>query len=627
MCGILGAVFVSDGTIIDRVPAALNLIAHRGPDGEGFWSDGIATLAHRRLAIIDLGEGGRQPMEDMDSGLVLICNGELYNYIELRADLEQQGVRFVTQSDTEVVLKALRHWGTAAFSRFNGMWGLALWDPKNRALLLARDRFGVKPLYYAKCATGLVFASEPKALLRLDPGLAEPDVAALQRLIVSSSAFGGRDTFFRRIKSVPAGCYAIVTEGQAAVEPVSYWAYPEFDQSAGSYSRKHAADEFQSIFESAVALRLRSDVPVGATISGGLDSSAIVNAAGRQGHKLSSYTAVYGQNRGEERWAKICSNLAGIKLDSVEVSFSDWLSTLKKITWHMDAPGFSPPVFPSWKIFERARADAVPVLLEGQGADELLGGYVHHAAAHVWDVVRRLKLAQAAQDVSGLSETFGWPLLSRWLVRSPVDRQYTAWQMKFGRGRLLAFSGEDQGAHQAANPSNIFEALHRDHSVAVLPSLLQYGDAVSMAHGIECRHPFLDFRLVEWVFRNHPDVLVNGQTKAPIRTYLRRTGFGRIADRRDKKGFTTPTASWFVDNRRALGELVFDNPNAELWQYVDYRAYRKLRPSMETDFTASHTYKLLTTQLWLSNTRELADHRSDFTRSIDRGRESGNWKL
>lgn len=610
MCGIIGAVFVGNHAVLDRLPSALDLIAHRGPDGEGFWRDQTAVFGHRRLAIIDIGDGGRQPMEDRESGLVLTYNGELYNYVELRAELEGLGARFVTQSDSEVVLKALRQWGPAALARFNGMWAIALWDQRNKSLLLARDRFGVKPLYYARVGTGLAFASEAKALVHMDPRLAEPDLAALQRLVISSRAFGGAETFFKRIKSIPPACFATVSQPVTDLAPVSYWNYPEFDLGTKRASREEAQEEFRSIFESAVALRLRSDVAVGATVSGGLDSSAIVSASSRTGSHLPCYTATYGADRGEESWARICSNLAGNNLQSVDVTFSDWLAKLKKITWHMDAPGFSPPVFPLWKIFERARADRVPVLLEGQGADELFGGYVHHAAAYVWDLARQLRLIEAGRDIAGLSKTFGWPLFSKWLLRSPFDRRYTAWQAKFGRGRLLGMPAMQETPGEP-NSKGFFGVLRRDHSTAILPSLLQYGDAVSMAHGIECRLPFMDYRLVEWVFRTHPELVARGETKTPVRTYLRETGFGELADRRDKKGFTTPTASWLADNAAALDDLLFRNPKAELWQFMDYAEYRRRRAAVESDFSASHTYKLLTAQLWLSNTLELAGRKVD----------------
>ncbi len=604
MCGILGTAFVNETSIRTRLPQALNLIAHRGPDGEGKWEDRNVSFGHRRLAIIDLSDGGNQPMIDPETGAVLIQNGEIYNYIELRSELAALGVRFRTASDTEVLLKALLYWGVMALPRLNGMWAFALWRPDLQTLMLCRDRFGVKPLYYAEAGGGTIFGSEPKALLALQPSLSIPSLKAINDLIVSSSAFSGAQSFFRDIYTLPPATYAILTPQNRKVKPNKYWSYPEFDPITPNCSREDGREQFSALFDDAVKLRLRSDVSVGLTLSGGLDSSAILASASH--NDLALYTASFGNGSGEEYWAYMAADKAKMNLNTVVVDSSKWLESLEKIVWHMDGPGYSPPVFALWEIMKQAKRNDVPVLLEGQGADELLGGYVQHAAAHFWDLCRSGKSMFAAKQLPRLSKTFGPFLLVRWLARQPMDSKYRDWQSRYGRGRMLRKSQQDLPESSPSNvPAskylNMYDQLIEDHSRNILPSLLQYEDAISMAHGIESRLPFMDYRLVEWVFRERPELIQAGRTKIHVREHLASKGYRVLANRADKKGFTTPTAKWFADNQSTIAELLFANPNARLWDYIDYNLYRHSFANKKNDWSASHSYKLLTTEIWLQN--------------------------
>jgi asparagine synthase (glutamine-hydrolysing) len=603
MCGLVLLAFERRPRWHSRLPAALDCIAHRGPDGADAWFDDGIWMGFRRLAIIDLNPRANQPMLDAEDGdLVMVFNGEIFNYRELRVELEAVGVCFTTEGDSEVLLKAYRTWGAAAFERMNGMWAVAIWDRRKQTLFLCRDRYGVKPLYYARIGNGIAVASEPKSLLAIEPSLAEPSREAISRLVINSEAFSGQSTFFSQIHSVPPACWALIGSDRR-VEFARFWSYPEAEPDRRVGNEEQDAEEFAELFHSAVALRLRSDVPVGLTLSGGLDSTAILAASRGEIGNLTAFTAAFGE--GDERnWARSAAEHAGVRLCEVEAEAGDWIERLRQITWHMDAPGFSPPVFPLWNIMAAARREGVPVLLEGQGADELLGGYVQYGAAHLLGLLAGGQVVSAARKTTRLAGTFGWVLLAKWASRLAVGRRYRHWQKTSGRGTILIDAPEEfVDFEPCARPHDPFGLMQEEHSSSVLPSLLHYGDAVSMAHGVESRVPFLDYRLVEWVFRKRPELFADGWSKAPLRAYLDAQGYPRHARRLDKKGFTTPTHRWIKNNRTWIDDVLLNDPNALLWQYVRRdRAAEMLDP--DDYFAASHAYKLITLQLWLQIAQE-----------------------
>ncbi len=618
MCGFvgyLGSPFANS----DLFLRALDSIAHRGPDGEGkFFAEGIA-LGHRRLAIIDLTAGGHQPMVDAESGAVIVFNGELYNYRELRLELQSAGVGFRGESDTEVVLKAFLHWRHAAFGKFNGMWALAIWEPRARRLTLSRDRFGVKPLYYAQVSGRLLFASEPKAMLALDPSLAEADQQALQEFMVDSRSHAGGRGFFRRISTLPPACIGTWQPGQQELRLERFWNYPEPDTDLGQgvADPRQDAEEFGFLLRDAVRLRLRSDVAVGITLSGGLDSSAVLAASRDNGQLPTCFTSVFGESQTSEAgWAAIASSAVGARLELVTAAADDWAATLERITWHMDSPGYSPAVFPLWSIMEHARAHRTYVLMEGQGADEVLGGYAQHAVLAALGEAGKLLRAQGSMgafraSIDGLHGLVPPGLALRWAARllmEPLAHRIGPRRERSQMVRNPMASTADLGLPPAPSGQDALRlALHRDHSAQVLPALLHYGDSVSMAHGIESRLPFMDYRIVEWVFKRHPRLIVNGETKAPIRGYLRVSGMQEIAARKDKKGYETPVRDWLKQSTgRVLVEDMFADGGAPIWDILDRAMVRKLadRGLAHDDFAINHLYKVVTAHVWLRQLRD-----------------------
>jgi asparagine synthase (glutamine-hydrolysing) len=622
MCGIFG--IVGPLTPGRDAEGALDQLTHRGPDDRGVFATDDVWLGHRRLSIIDLTPGGHQPMVEPESGVVLTYNGEIYNYIELRRELEAVGHRFRSTCDTEVLLHAYLEWGSGCVERFNGMWAFLLWDPRLQTAFFARDRFGVKPFCYAMCDGVLAVASEPKALTHAFPQLRAVDRTAICDLLVERHEAHDDRTFYSAIHSLPAGHRGMFRIGDRAPALEPYWRYPEPERGS-RWDEAAALARFSELIYDAVDLRLRSDVPVGITISGGVDSTAILDAMAAIRvaceSDVRSYTAIYPESPDhgeldERKWAGIsASRYPNVTLTEVQAPRERWLDVLRRITWHMDGPTRLRQVFPMWMIMERARADAVPVLLEGQGADEVFGGYAHHAALAVVDQLL---------EGSGRGAGGGWSALAG-VARAGIRAgsasrvlkdigiaQVPSLQSVAARRTSLrpVLSAEflEASCHGGATPAGerrqwgrAERRLHADFSRRTLPGLLRFGDAVSMAHSIEVRLPFMDYRVVEFgVTLPAAARIGDGDTKRLLRQYLRRIGQREIADRGRKQGFPTPVQQWLgADGGKVLREVLLD-PGARIREIVDGP---RLEDAIARHVDGRHSmgeslYSLLTTELW-----------------------------
>jgi asparagine synthase (glutamine-hydrolysing) len=614
MCGILAIVGEGHEKFGARRQEALDILIHRGPDDEGSWTDGQAWLGHRRLSIIDLTSGGHQPMIHHPSGVVITYNGEIYNYVELRAELETAGHIFRTQSDTEVLLVAYLEWGEACLSRLNGMWSFLIWDPRRQRAFFARDRFGVKPLYFALADGGLSVASEPKALLALHPELRKADEAAVYAFLAEGRLYGSDRSFYAGIHVLESGHCGNYVPGASSPVIRRYWTPPAPSRHPLDY--KEAVRTFGDLLADAVRLRMRSDVPVGFTLSGGLDSSSVLQAAvtatASTGGTLRAFTSVYEAPAGlpiidERGWAGlVAGKYPRVDLEEVPASVCDWLNVLERVTWHMDGPGSSPAVFPLWKIMQHARTSGVPVLLEGQGADELLGGYTHYAALALWDSLSRNQLSTFARDFGSYARTFSLLMLSLNLARERTSLATRAYRRRVGALGTLDpdFVRRFDNETSSKPAKTVNDRLRDDLTRDVLPGLLHYGDAISMAHSIENRLPFLDYRLVEFVALLPAEFKVGGgETKRILRDHLRSVDLPSIANRRYKVGYLTPANTWLAADGGAVLKSLLLSPDAEIRAYC--RPERMVRL---IDHHASgrggaghHLYRLLTTELWLRN--------------------------
>ncbi|MBU1014573.1 MAG: asparagine synthase (glutamine-hydrolyzing), partial [Bacteroidetes bacterium] len=568
MCGIFGVTGINNGLSIEKCSFALDLMAHRGPDDRGEYTNNHVFFGHRRLAILDLSSSGHQPMVDKETGITIVFNGEIYNYLEIRNQLIAIGYHFNSKTDTEVLLKAFMEWGPKCLDHFNGMWAFAIWQPKKNKIFVARDRFGVKPFYYFNDNKQFAFASEPKALLEIFPECRKVNPKVLYEFLELGMLYASDSSFYSGIEILPPAHCGEYDVDKGSFITWRYWAYPECPEN--HEAKSILVQEFKELLNDSVQLRLRSDVPVGITLSGGLDSTAVLSASMRgKKSKRVCFTSVYGDSgRGESKWAEIASKPYGIRPIEVDAPFADWINTLQQISWHMDAPGYSPAVFPLWSLMQKARNMNIPVLLEGQGADECLGGYPQYGILSFIDKLKDLcirptlnKIQNATNEWNGLSTTFTSKMAFLWLIRECFP-----WLIKWNRKRVGAGStlkpefikkALKLGAREfrfpiSNNMDTVTRRLLKDFSVTILPGLLHYGDAISMAHSIESRLPFMDYRLVEWLFSQSSDVKISsGETKWILRQYLRNSGQETIGNRPDKLGYPTPLDEWLsIDNGR-----------------------------------------------------------------------------
>ncbi len=421
MCGITGIVNrQGNGIDANCVLEAAQLMRHRGPDDEGYLLLDSATgahslrngpdtaaeiyhpqvtdpvdftpdvaLAHRRLAIIDVSPGGHEPMTIGGESLWITFNGEIYNYLELRDELRAKGYQFHTESDVEVLLQAYVEWGVDCLDRCYGMFAFALWDQAKRRLWCVRDRMGIKPFYYAATAESFAFASEIKALRPLVPAACEPDMSQLFWFLQTGRVYNAPNTFYSGVRELPGAHYLLVEDGKVG-EPVRWWDV-DVERARATYDYNDVEGEFRRLLRDAVGLRLRSDVPVGTCLSGGLDSSTIVAlaTAGLNGGRMNSFSAVYPvKGLDESRYVDIVANRFQTIAHRITPDPQDFLDRMAQITWHQDIPTGSSGVYTQNFVMKLAHGN-VTVLLDGQGADELLAGYLSYVVYYLNDLRKR----------------------------------------------------------------------------------------------------------------------------------------------------------------------------------------------------------------------------------------------
>ena len=563
MCGICGFTGRRDPALLRAMAAS---IRHRGPDDDGFFETDGASLGFRRLAIIDL-DTGAQPMSTEGDRLHIVFNGEVYNYRELRAELEAEGRRFTTRSDTEVALQAYAQWGPAAFQRFNGMWAIALLDRRGAQpeLVLCRDHFGIKPLFYAEHDERVVFASEIKAILE-DPTF--PRKVDEQQLY-EYLRFGLYDhndlTFFSGIRQVAAGAYVTV-DSTGTTRETRYWT-PVISEEADPDPK-----EFLRLFTRAVERRLVADVPVGTCLSGGLDSSSIVCVMDRLlaqhvpdsvslGDRLKTFSAVFpGDPIDERRYVEAVLAVTSADPTWVQPTSEEWLAELETWVWHAEEPMITTAPYAMWSVM-RAASDKVTVLLDGQAGDELLGGYVPYQYVYLRQLLREHRYREFAVESAKARDTVGRLARRRlWEGRHQVDLG-SLLRLEWTRGKKRPDDPRIQ--------DDLKRRLLQDLTTFSLPSLLRYEDRNSMAHSMESRLPFLDQELVEWILRLPASAIVSGGwSRRIMREAMRGILPEKIRQRRRKIGFTTPEFRWFRQQRSAIQSLM-RSPSFQARPYWD----------------------------------------------------------
>lgn len=564
MCGIAGIINLDQRPVgTDVLEAMLTAQRHRGPDDSGTFISGWAGLAHARLSIIDLSRDAHQPMTNEDSSKIIVHNGEIYNYVELRGELKSLGHNFRSKSDTEVILHAYEEWGPACLGRFNGMWAFAILDLKEGTLFASRDRFGVKPFYYYKDGGVFVFASEIKALLQ-HPGIKRsPNDSAIFNYL--ASGYGYMDvtdeTFFKNIRQLKAGHFIKLSVKDNKFSQIKYW---DLDPAKRVEEKdgKYIFAKFYNLFEDSVRLRLRSDVSLGISLSGGLDSSSIacVAAALLGGKKLETFSSCFDEEEFDERhYIRPVLERTGAGANFIFTKPEKLFDEIEDIIWHQDEPYATLSIFPQWYVMRLAREKGVKVLLSGQGGDETLAGYHKYYFYLFADLISSFKWQRAASEIAsyrGLKKeaSVAAPVLK--IMASHAAPQILKDAVAGIKRSAPSFLSRDFVAHNSGRPSNerkfngiLNNDLYNALKVSPLPSLLHIDDRSSMAHSVESRAPFLDYRLVEYLFSLGPEYKINnGVTKYVLRQSLKGILPEEVRTRRDKMGFATPLEKWFKDN-------------------------------------------------------------------------------
>lgn len=570
MCGIAGLLGAGEHNRV-LLSRFLELQAHRGPDGSGIWSEQFSDgrslhFGHRRLAIIDLSDAAAQPMEDPTGRIVLTYNGEIYNYLEIRQEMLRHGVSFRTNSDSEVIIEAYMHWGPACLDRFNGMFAFALYDRLSGKLFCARDRFGEKPFLFSINRDFFAFASEYKALLTHPKISLDCDEMRLIRAAYSPGLGldAERQTVFNAIQQLLPGEAMEVDVRTLAHKIWRYWQIRPIAPNNESLDADIFA-EFRELLIDAVRLRLRSDVTVGSCLSGGLDSSAIVCIARNLVGVDVPYHTFTGRFPGTpaDEWNYASDVIAhtGVISHSVAPTVDGFLDNLPEFIWQNELPVGSSSQFAQWCVFRLAKAQGITVLLDGQGSDEILGGYEQYFTYYVQALAERGETDRLARELPMIRARY--PLAMRSHGRALRDRlpfRLRHWlSSRFGLGTNMLYGLELDVSldviQSAAKPRKggfnpLANALEQDAFGRILTTLLRYGDRNSMAHSREVRLPFCDHRIAEFAICLPPHLLMGEvQTKRLLRESMRGILPESVRMRWNKQGFLPPQALWFRSPR------------------------------------------------------------------------------
>jgi asparagine synthase (glutamine-hydrolysing) len=620
MCGIAG-VFDRRGHPVagSTIQQMCDVVSHRGPDGHGVWTDGVLGLGHRRLKIIDLTEAGRQPMSNETADVVVVYNGEIYNHQQLRVELQAAGHVFHSRTDTEVIIHGYEEWGESCLSRFNGIFAFALWDARRRRLWLARDRFGVKPLYYSDRGGLLVFGSEIKSILKHPQVTPNICVEALQQYFTFQNILTDL-TLFEGIRLLPPGHQLFIDADDAAPPlPQRYWDV-SFGLQHASSTEQEVAEEIKRLFEQAVTRQLISDVPVGAYLSGGMDSGSITAVARRQIGRLTTFTAGFDLSSAsgielsfdERAQAEALSNLIKTEHYETVLHAGDMEHIMPELIWHLEDLRVG-QCYPNYYV-ARLAGKFVRVVLSGAGGDELFGGYPwRYQFAH-----------QAPSADAFLRSYYGFwqrlvPDAEQGSFFSDRVRQELGDRSMFDlfRGVINQSDRSLDDAESRVNAALYFE------SKTFLHGLLIVEDKVSMAHALEARVPFLDNDLAEFAAGLHPkfklrapdtvaspvredridttrQALRSREGKLALRTAMRGIIPAEMIDRA-KQGFSAPDESWFRGDSIDYVNRLLRSPKAQIYDVLNYEAVGRYLDQHTTGQSNRRLliWSLLSVEWWL----------------------------
>jgi asparagine synthase (glutamine-hydrolysing) len=569
MCGIAGIVSLQPNLVsAEKLKGMSDALQHRGPDGEGFWINENATagFGHRRLAIIDITDTGKQPMHYLGR-YTIIHNGEIYNYIELREELIKKGYRFQSQSDTEVILAAYDFYKEECLLHFDGMFAFAIWDEKEQSLFAARDRFGEKPFYYHFDGTAFSFASEMKALWAVGIAKETDNTMLLNYLSLGwvKNPVNLSQTFYKNIFCLPQAHYLKLQLNNKINTIKSYWDIDK--ETVIDISEKDAVEKFNELFTTSVARRLRSDVKLGTSLSGGLDSSSIVAAIAKIKSqspivirsKTETFSAVFPDfEKDESEYINKLTAAYPSNNHFVTPAATDLINNFEKICFHQEEPFGSSSIFAQYKVYELAKQQGVTVLLDGQGADEILAGYPKYIHWYLQELFAAKKKSLLKKEKNALRSnefSFNWGVKNYLAARLPKQaaaqiEKDAAYDVQHNKQLTKEFRKAFYNRQTVYKPiyTKLNDALYYNSMQTGLEELLRYADRNSMAHGREVRLPFLNHELVQFVFSLPPQYKINnGWTKWILRETIKKNLPQEIVWRKNKTGFETPQKLWMQD--------------------------------------------------------------------------------
>jgi len=562
MCGIAGILQVNSFYNEEHVRKMSNALSHRGPDGEGFWqnsSDNV-LFGHRRLAILDLSDAAAQPFHYLDRYTTL-HNGEIYNYVELREELKKKGYQFRTNTDTEVLVAAYDCWKEDCLEQFDGMFAFTIWDEKEKEFFAARDRFGEKPFYYICDNTNkaFLFASEIKAFWSIGLGKSFNKKMLFNFLTIGYTDNPSKpdETFYDDVKKLPAASFLKISiRSDIPVEVEKYWDIDVERQE--KISDEAAIERFSELFNTSVKRRLRSDVPLGTSLSGGLDSSSIVATISKlqtSKVKCQTFSAIFpGFEKNEEKYINEVSSYFSLQSFKTVVSDDEIPGLFRKIIQQQDEPFGSAGTLPQFKVFGLAKQNNVKVLLDGQGADEILAGYHKYYRWYWQELFRERKLFSSGElkkaKEAGVNERFGFKNVIASLFPDFasvfLERQYLLHALQQeDLGKEFVHLQSKEAYYTAPAIFTLNGVLYFNTCMHGLEELLRYADRNSMAHGREVRLPFLNHELVEFLFLLPSDFKIReGWTKWTLRKAMDKTLPSSITWRHDKIGLEPPQLAW-----------------------------------------------------------------------------------
>ena len=599
MCGISGVVNRDNSTVDEKTIDRMNrLIEHRGPDGNGtFFSDNFA-LGHQRLSILDLSDDGKQPMTYSNT-LTITFNGEVYNYLELKAELVEAGFQFQTKTDTEVILAAYKHWGNDCVQHFNGMWSFVIYDAEQNTLFFSRDRFGIKPLYYTVNDEVFAFGSEIKQLLDFQENRKANDAVLIEYLI-SGLEEHSETTFFEGIQKLTPGCNLIYNLKDHTWNISPYYELEKLENVEG-LSEADSIDRYAEKLSESVKLRMRSDVEVGTCLSGGMDSSAVTSLSAEllrensQRKIKSIHAKVEDKGLNESGFAQQVSNHCSTEMITVQPTMDDFLSHIDTVIETQEEPFGSPSIFLQYFVLKKAREMNCLVMLDGQGGDETLLGYERYYPAIIQKKKGIAKL-RAFSRITKHSKLSKLDLLKYYFYFTNHKLRVKRLKQKHSYFRNEVWERFDSTLLKEFSRRylDIFELQKFEIIRTQLPHLLKYEDKNSMAHSVETRLPFLDYKCVELALSINNDYKVkDGWSKFILRKAVEKKLPGEVVWRREKLGFNAPEARWLselaqdmettIRNSKLLNERIdmdkFDFGSLDMrskWRYFNVAKWEQI---------------------------------------------------